>query len=85
MIRNYRKKEQVQAVQFDGTNVQECLDFIGLSVDNQVIHMPTTPPTDRLGSCIALKIGDFVVKNKRGAVESFSEDYFNCYWETFND
>ena|GEM_PF-2224640 len=84
MIRDYRKKEQVQAVQFDGTNVKECLDFIGLSEKAQVIYVPTKN-TDGLGNSIALKVGDFVVKNKRGEIEAFSEDYFNCCWETFND
>ena len=62
----YRKKpEVIQAMQYNGTNSKEILDFVGAEKNNFVFPFKT----------------DFVVKRTDGTFEIYTEDVFDYFWE----
>lgn len=62
----YRKKPDViQAVQYNGDNVKEILDFVGTKNDNFMFPFKT----------------DFIVKHVDGKFEVYTEEVFDCFFE----
>tara|TARA_R100000951_G_scaffold40343_1_gene34185 strand:+ start:2008 stop:2217 length:210 start_codon:yes stop_codon:yes gene_type:complete len=63
----YRKKPDViQAVQYDGSNIKEILDFVGAK--------------NEMGFLFPFKT-DFIVKNTDGSFEIYTEDIFKSFFE----
>ena len=62
----YRKKpEVIQAVQYNGDNVEEILDFVGTKKDNFMFPFKT----------------DFIVKHTDGKFEVYTKEVFKHFYE----
>lgn len=75
-----RKPLQAMAIQYDGTNTQEIIDFLGLgegniltdSYSNKIRFSYWGAPADDL----TINKGDYVVRDKLGWPQVYHEDTF---------
>ena len=76
MFRRYEKRvNEIQAVQYNGTNVMEIVDFIGdvIGIDwyeNASLEITT----DDVG--IECFKGDYIVKDHKGKIRAYEADEF---------
>ena len=81
MKKYYVKKPIViEAIQWEGTNIEEILDFCGADqviLDNNRLYIETP-----FGE-IYIKIKDYIVKGKQGEFFSATEDVLLKYYEEY--
>lgn len=80
-----RKPLQAMAIQYDGTNTQEIIDFLGLGEENILIDSNINrirfsycgAPADEL----EINKGDYVVRDKLGWPQVYREDTFRYLFD----
>lgn len=78
MIREYRRKDIVKAVQYDGKNLQEILDFSGGRIRDSGISEYLVTES---GNAHRLDRGVWIVLNDDGFIESATNGAFQQLFE----
>lgn len=71
MIRRYINKPiAIEAVQYDGNNIDEVQDFCHEKIDEM---------------CSALEVGDYIVKDERGCFSTYEKHLFQRKYEELDE
>lgn len=85
MIKKYRKEPIIiEAVQWDGSNLKEVIDFIGLEKTwdaYEDIVITNGLKVFTLDGLVTTSIGDYIIKGIRGEIYSCRSDIFEKTYE----
>ena len=82
MAKFKKKPVVIEAVQWDGSNNEECLTWIGIeNVDNKLNY----PNIKTLEGTMAVSVGDWIIKGVNGEFYPCRPDIFEKTYEKIED
>lgn len=85
MFRRYEKRvNEIQAVQYNGTNVMEIVDFIGdvIGIDwREKLSLEITTENE----VIVCSRGDYIVKDHKGKIKVYTANEFETTYREVED
>ncbi len=85
MVRRYEKRvNEIQAVQYNGTNVMEIVDFIGdvIGIDWREGALLEITTDNEVITC---DVSDYIVKNNKGKIKVYGADEFEKNYSEVED
>ena len=85
MFRRYEKRvNEIQAVQYNGTNVMEIVNFIGDVIGIDWFEKSSLEITTE-NEVIACSIGDYIVKDHKGKIKVYKANEFEKNYSEVED